>query len=404
MITDRVGRVAQLLDWHQRRRCQGVATISVLVGQGGVAEREWRYWASRSGRQTVVVRTTDSQEITRIWLRTASTSADLIALARTWIADRGIVLPTRYTQHDLDRMGNASVHGSKSPDADIAYTILATAGIDSAVDTELIIDQLIPEEDNRESSIDRLFAGMVGLSPASPWPTLLMTADGDNYAADRLELLERLATSIPVLPIGMIIDPDIYGIEKGRSGSTRRGVLLQEGLIEVESVALETLTERLRTEGVIPPPSAMTLARLTADGLAPDIADAYVDAIHRVRANDPDDAAEDFRSVHERFLFEQLEAIPATAALFRPNRPLPFRHGSHAAVADLLAESLKIVVEVDGRHYHLTDEQFRRDRRKDWLYQRHGYLVLRFLAEDVVEDLESIVTTILEAIELRRSG
>ena len=61
-------------------------------------------------------------------------------------------------------------------------------------------------------------------------------------------------------------------------------------------------------------------------------------------------------------------------------------------------------MEVDGQHYHLNENQYRRDRRKDWQYQRHGYLVLRFLAEDVVEDLETILNTILDAVAWRRSA
>ncbi|MBX9584555.1 MAG: endonuclease domain-containing protein, partial [Gemmataceae bacterium] len=129
---------------------------------------------------------------------------------------------------------------------------------------------------------------------------------------------------------------------------------------------------------------------------------AFVDAARAVRRGDPADVADDFRSVHERFLFEQLESLPETAGLFRPNRPLPFRHGPQAAEADLVAEGLKVVVEVDGTHYHLNQPQYRRDRRKDWEYQRHGYLVLRFLAEDVVDDLETILATVLDAVAFRR--
>ncbi|WP_010048939.1 DUF559 domain-containing protein [Gemmata obscuriglobus] len=59
-------------------------------------------------------------------------------------------------------------------------------------------------------------------------------------------------------------------------------------------------------------------------------------------------------------------------------------------------------MEVDGAFYHLNPEQYRRDRRKDHLYQKHGYRVLRFLAEDVVTDLERILNTILEVVAERR--
>jgi very-short-patch-repair endonuclease len=70
----------------------------------------------------------------------------------------------------------------------------------------------------------------------------------------------------------------------------------------------------------------------------------------------------------------------------------------------LLAERLKLVVEVDGGHYHLNQPLYRRDRRKDRLNQRHGCLVPRFLAEDVIDDLEMILTTILAAVALRRGA
>lgn len=64
----------------------------------------------------------------------------------------------------------------------------------------------------------------------------------------------------------------------------------------------------------------------------------------------------------------------------------------------------KIVVELDGIHYHLNQEQYRRDRRKDVLYQQHGYFVLRFLSEDVVRVWEPVLETISEAVALRRAA
>lgn len=69
-----------------------------------------------------------------------------------------------------------------------------------------------------------------------------------------------------------------------------------------------------------------------------------------------------------------------------------------------MAERLNLVVEVDGSYYHLTREQYRRDRRKDVSYQRHGYHVLRFLAEDVVDDLPGVLSAILEAVAYRRAA
>ena len=60
-------------------------------------------------------------------------------------------------------------------------------------------------------------------------------------------------------------------------------------------------------------------------------------------------------------------------------------------------------IEIDG-HWHFQDaEHYRRDRRKDWLLQRHGCVVLRFLATDVLERLEEILATVLEAVAWRRA-
>ena len=55
---------------------------------------------------------------------------------------------------------------------------------------------------------------------------------------------------------------------------------------------------------------------------------------------------------------------------------------------------------------HLSDpEAYRRDRRKDRLLQQSGYLVLRFLAEDVARDLDGVLDSILQSLAGReRSG
>jgi very-short-patch-repair endonuclease len=68
---------------------------------------------------------------------------------------------------------------------------------------------------------------------------------------------------------------------------------------------------------------------------------------------------------------------------------------------------------LDGSQ-HLGDaDAYRRDRRKDALLQENGYLVLRFLAEDVGKYLDQVLDAILRALfhqeskasqELRSAG
>jgi hypothetical protein len=54
---------------------------------------------------------------------------------------------------------------------------------------------------------------------------------------------------------------------------------------------------------------------------------------------------------------------------------------------------------------HLDDgEAYRRDRRKDLLLQENGYLVLRFLAEDVGKRLDAVLDAILRALAHRQQA
>jgi hypothetical protein len=48
-------------------------------------------------------------------------------------------------------------------------------------------------------------------------------------------------------------------------------------------------------------------------------------------------------------------------------------------------------------------DAYRRDRGKDMLLQEHGYLVLRFLAEDVGKQLDAILDATLRAVSPQRA-
>ena len=50
---------------------------------------------------------------------------------------------------------------------------------------------------------------------------------------------------------------------------------------------------------------------------------------------------------------------------------------------DLLCAPSGLAIELDGSQHLGNPDAYRRDRRKDALLQEQGYLVLRFLAEDV---------------------
>ena len=71
---------------------------------------------------------------------------------------------------------------------------------------------------------------------------------------------------------------------------------------------------------------------------------------------------------------------------------------------DFLCDASRLVVEVDGAQ-HLSDAAaYRRDRRRDRLLQESGYMVLRFLAEDLAKDLDGVLDAILRSLTRHRAA
>ena len=126
---------------------------------------------------------------------------------------------------------------------------------------------------------------------------------------------------------------------------------------------------------------------------------ALVESIRRLFARRPRAANDDLaRSKAERALYEMLESWPETTGLFELNGKLDFRFGPRLAEVDLLCRALRIAIEVDGFFHFQSDEAYRRDREKDWELQRHGYLVLRFLAADILPQIVEIRDRVFAAV------
>ncbi|HEU4734637.1 MAG TPA: DUF559 domain-containing protein [Kofleriaceae bacterium] len=110
----------------------------------------------------------------------------------------------------------------------------------------------------------------------------------------------------------------------------------------------------------------------------------------------------DARSAAEATLLEALEATRATAGRFRLNESLSVRFGAAAAEIDLLSRADRIAIEIDGVHHFADLDAYRRDRRKDLLLQTQGFVVVRLLAEDVMRDVRSAVSSVCQALAYRQ--
>ncbi len=143
-----------------------------------------------------------------------------------------------------------------------------------------------------------------------------------------------------------------------------------------------------------------SVQRLIHDGVDAPIGNLFVHATRAIQPGSQD--ADRARSATEAFLYRRLETLPVTAGKFRLNTelPIPF-NGRGCMEVDLLYATAHVAIELDGPQ-HLNDPgAYRRDRHKDFLLQENGYLVLRFLAEDVGKRLGDVLDTILRALALR---
>ena len=112
-----------------------------------------------------------------------------------------------------------------------------------------------------------------------------------------------------------------------------------------------------------------------------------------------DEDEENARSAVERFLHRHLEAMPLTKGLFELNGKLEIPFGANPYMeVDFLSRTAKLAVEIDGSRHFDDKNAYRRDRRKDELLQGEGYFVLRFLAEDVMSDLGSVIDRIVRRL------
>src|SRR5262249_15043644 len=146
---------------------------------------------------------------------------------------------------------------------------------------------------------------------------------------DLARLLAELAAAQPRVALALIVGPRRLPADLARSPDSRARALLREGVIEVGDPGEDRSSSRTHPAPQTPHPDELTQP---APGTPP--------------------ADSEARSAVEWFFFDLLESLPETVGLFQLNATLDFAFGPGRAIeVDLLARSLKLVIEIDG-YYH----------------------------------------------------
>jgi hypothetical protein len=397
--------VVRALDRHdQRRRC-GVPTISVLVGLTASAMQLVRQWADKVSRSVVLVRPLERNPefVILPWVDAIAKDHDMRAAAVQWLARRlnrsagSLERSLRLmTVHEVVMfLDSALPLESATPVERIGRSLVewAAAGLQST--SSGLAAELDRQLVGHGRPWVRVFAALGDLIPLECLPVLILNTAEQNVV--RLEgiarLLAELATAQPGAALILLIEQGLFGSYVAQAPVSRAKSLLCESVITLPPLDILAVDDSLLA-------SARSQEGTHGDLVVDDPESGILDLQSEKRAPNDDDQA---RSAAERFLFESLECVAETAGLFELNATLDFHFGLNRCIeVDLLARTLKLAVEVDGYHHFTDPEAFRRDRRKDLELQKHGYLVVRVLADDVVERLEDVMNTIRAAVAFRR--
>jgi very-short-patch-repair endonuclease len=336
--------VNRILARQKERRRQGLATVSLLLGDQIRAKLLWTQ--SAQSRPNIAVPAAGLS--VKSFLVAIGSSIDLVPFATAELNRRGV---------------HVAEYQPSCADWELAW---ADAGVDdvAAVGRAICLASVADAPMS-----DRFMPIVTGLGPGSLTAMARLLGDVrpmiwiDGLAgtlADHAETIVDAALAIPEWGIGANVGDDDLNWLRASPPSRTVSLLLT---------------------GVIPPPP-------------PDASPAE---------DYPDDDVETFddgsKSQAEHDLFTALKADPETTELFALNVRLDFLFGKSLVEADLYAESLRLVIEIDGWHHFQKPANYRRDRRKDWAYGQHGYRVHRELAEDVMTDLPGVLDRVRQRVQ-----
>ena len=401
--------VAAALDRHDQRRQANVPTISVLVGPVVASQRLFLPWAeSRSGPVVNIrLEQPNPRAVVVRWVDELVKNCDLADAAIQWLAQRlnrnAQVLERSLrlmTLHELEKFLESCLSlGSGTVVEIVGRRLIECMATGTGPRAPDFADSLDWSLEGHGRPWIRLYGALGELVDRDCLPVVVVSLTEPNLTGLEAiaRLLANLATTQPRTGLALMVDPALFDSFIALAPASRAKALLLESIVTLSRERLSV------TVGPVLSSHPATESTSTRDDLmaqSPESGIGDLDALQLF--SDDDDEA---RSAAERFLFERLESAADTTGLFELNATLNFHFGSSRWIeVDLTARSLKLAIEVDGYHHFHDPEAFRRDRRKDLELQKHGNLVMRVLAEDVVERLEEVMDTVVTAVAFRRAA
>jgi very-short-patch-repair endonuclease len=339
---------------HRERRAQGLPTVTVLAGDRRVASWLWRTRHTADCLPPVISAAVERDALIDEWLGSLRTIAEVHAAMLQSIADAEGTSATEL----LSQVGSRGPWQLEQ----LAERHAGALGLDAT--TVLRAFGLTVEAKDQASNArwPKEVATLLGKLPSLLIVPEFETAETLRRAA---KTLGEVAEAVPSAEVGLAVEP---GVVEGLllSLPDRLSSMLVEGLV------------------LLKPRHAPVVSTIPR---APFL------------EFDPDQFA---RSRAELRLFEMLATRERTRGLFQLNKTVgPLDDGSSLEV-DLVSETLRVAVEVDGYHHFRDATGYRRDRRKDLRLQDLGYFVVRVLASDVEDELEHVLEIIDLAVERRR--
>jgi very-short-patch-repair endonuclease len=367
----RIDACVAALARHQLARQHGAVVLSVLRDDD--ARHAWRHYLAGAHRAGVLTTATEVDAVLAAWIGAADAAAVSDA-ARAAAAQAAAVPSGSLAAHFAFR-------GERQREewiADWALTPalrLAAWLCQGAADGE--------RRDPAEAPLGRAdIAAALAAWLGAEAPALSITGDADVATGARCAA--ALAHALPTVPVALSAPGPAIAAYLRDSAESSSKALVRQGLVG-----------RDEDDG-------------DGDGDGGEIDDAPVlgrnpfgrepTARRAGSAMDPDEPG---RSAAERVLLAALEADPRTRGHFALGVRIDADFGGQRAEIDLLAAGAGVAIEVDG-YFHFRDaDAYRRDRRKDVVLQRHGLLVMRFLADDVVGRTAEVVAAIADALARR---